>query len=85
MSPNDPIDGRALSQIGSSSASQVCVARELYTLHEPQNVKKKCQTIPEKIKKCAAVRAWKYGIPADQKWASKVYPDHILAGETVTD
>ena len=31
--PNDPLDRRALSQIGSSSASEVCVARELNTLH----------------------------------------------------
>ena len=41
VSPKYPLDGRALSQIGSSSASQVCVARELNTLHEQQIVKKK--------------------------------------------
>ena len=34
-----------------NSASQVCVARELNTLHEQQNVKKKRQIILEKIRK----------------------------------
>ena len=60
-----------------SSASQVCVARELNTLHEQQNLKKKI--IPEKIRKSVAVRAWKYDIPAAQKWAGKVYPERKIA------
>ena len=38
MSPND--FRRALSQMRLSSTSQVCVARELNTLDEQQNVKK---------------------------------------------
>ena len=51
MSQNDPLDRRALSQMSLSSASQVCVARELNTLHEQQNVKKKRQMILGKIRK----------------------------------
>ena len=51
MSPNDPLDGRALSQIGSSITSQVFVAREFNTLHEQQNFKTKSQKIPEKLGK----------------------------------
>ena len=51
MSPNDPLDGRALSQIGSSITSQVFVAREFNTLHEQQNLKTKSQKIPEKVRK----------------------------------
>ena len=51
MSQNDPLDRRASSQMSLNSASQVCVARELNTLHEQQNVKKKRQIILEKIRK----------------------------------
>ena len=64
------------SQMRLSSASQVCLARELNTLHEQQNVKKNRQIIPEKISKSVAVRARKYCIPAARKWTGKVYPDH---------
>ena len=75
MSQNDPLDRRALNQMRLSSSCQVCFARELNTLHEQQNVKKKRQIILEKIRKSVAVRAWKYGIPATRKWAGKVYPE----------
>ena len=85
VSPNNPLNRRALSQKGSSSASQVCVAIEFHTLHEQQNVKKKRQIIPEKIKKSVVFRAWKYGIPAARRWATKIYSDHKYARETVRD
>ena len=71
VSPNDPLDGRASSQIGSNISFQFCHARELNTLHEQQNVKKKRQKT-EKIKKSVAVPAWKFGIPAARKLAAKV-------------
>ena len=71
-SPNDPLDGRALNPSGSSTSSQVFVARELNALHVEKSTKKKRQTIPEKIRKSVAVRAWKYGIPAGRKWMRKI-------------
>ena len=40
MSPNDPFDGQALSQIESSSAFQVCIPKEFNTLPEQQNIEK---------------------------------------------
>ena len=67
VSPNDPLDRRASSQIGSNITFQFCHARELNTLHEQQNVKKKRQKT-EKIKKSVAVPAWKFA----RKLAAKV-------------
>ena len=85
LSTNHPLVGRTLSQIGSRSASQVCIAGELNILHEQQNVKKKSQIISEKIRKSVTVRAWKYGTQAARKWAAKFYPDHKFAQETERD
>ena len=78
-----PLDGRALSQIGSSITSQVFVAREFNTLHEQENFKTKSQKILEKVRK--SVRAWKFVIPAGQKWAEKVSPDYKFVGEAIKD
>ena len=83
MSPNDLLDGPALSQIVSSITSQVFVAREFNTLHEQQNFKGKSQKIPEKVRK--SVRAWKFVILAGQKWAKKVSPDYKFVREAVKD
>ena len=83
VSPNDLLDGRALSQIGSSITSQVFVAREFNILHEQQNFKTKSQKIPEKVRK--SVRAWKFVIPDGQKLAKKVSPDHKFVREAVKD
>ena len=43
------------------------------------------QTIPEKIKKEVAYRAWKYGIPEARKWGDKKYPEYKFKRETVRD
>ena len=47
--------------------------------------REKGQIIPEKIRKNVEVWAWKYGIPTARKWATKVYPYHKFARETVRD
>lgn len=57
MSPNNPLNGRALSLTGSSSTSQVFIVGELNTLYEQQNVKSKCQIIPKMIRNSSVVRA----------------------------
>ena len=43
------------------------------------------QTIPEKIKKKVAYRAWKYGIPEVRKWDDKKYSEYKFKRETVRD
>ena len=43
------------------------------------------QTVPEKIKKGVAYRAWKYGIPEARKWGDKKYPEYKFKRETVRD
>lgn len=51
VSPNDLLDGRILSQRGSSITSQVFVAREFNTLHEQQNFKTKVKKFLKKLGK----------------------------------
>ena len=83
VSLSDSLGELALSQIGSSSTSQVCIARKLNTVHEQQNVNEKHQIFLEKIRKHVFVQAWKYDIETARKWPSKAYPDHKFVRETV--
>ena len=49
---------------GPSTSSQICVGRELHSLVlQEANARMGRQTIPEKIKKEVAYRAWRCGIP----------------------
>ena len=50
---NDKLDGRALnsSKFEASTSSQTSAGRELNNLQEKEQVKKKRQVLPEKIKK----------------------------------
>ena len=83
QAPNDHLD--ALNPDGPSTSSQICAARELYSLQEELRSKRKRQTIPEKIKKEVASRAWKYGIPEARKWGERKYVEYKFKRETVRD
>ena len=52
---------------------------------EELSSKRKRQTIPEKIKKEVAYRAWKYGIPEAREWGERTYVDYKFKRETVRD
>ena len=60
-------------------------AREIYSVQEEQNRKKKKQVLPEKVKKDAAHYAWKHGNPESRRWASKKYPNYTFKRETLRD
>ena len=71
---------------GPGTASQICVGRELHSLVKQEaNARMRRQTIPEKIKKEVAYRAWKYGMPEARKWGDKKYPEYKFKRETVRD
>eukprot|EP00794_Sanderia_malayensis_P010317 gene10317-11388_t len=84
---NDKMDGRALNASipGSSSSSVLSAARELNTLQEKQEEKKKRQVLPEKIKKEVAYHALKHGNPEARRWALTKYPNFTFKRETVRD
>ena len=69
--PNDYLCrkvSQALNLEGPSKSSQIRVGRELHSLVQQEaNAGMRRQTIPEKIKKEVAYRAWKYGIPEARK------------------
>ncbi len=83
------MDGRALNASipGSSSSLVLSAARELKTLQEKQEEKKKRRVLPEKIKNEVACRAWKHGNPEARRWASTKYftPNFTFKRETVRD
>ena len=85
QAPNDHLDGKALNPDGPSTSFQICAARELNSLQEELSSKRKRQTIPEKIKKEVAYRAWKYGIPEARKWGERKYVEYKFKRETVRD
>ena len=61
------------------------VAREMDTVQEEQDRKKKRQVLPEKVKKDVAYYAWKHENPEARRRASKKYPDYSFKRETVRD
>ena len=85
--PNDYLcreASQALNPEGPSTSSQICLGRELHSLVQQEaNARMRRQTIPEKIKKVAAYRAWKYDIPEARKWSDKKYLEYKFKRETV--
>ena len=85
--PNDYLcreASQALNPEGPSTSSQICLGRELHSLVQQEaNARMRRQTIPEKIKKVVAYRAWKYGIPEARKWGHKKYLEYKFKRETV--
>ena len=81
------LDGRVLNSfVPCSSASSVLSAvREMNSVQEEQDHKKKRQVLLEKVKKDVAYYAWKHGNPEASRWASKKYPDYNFKRETVRD
>ena len=84
---NDKLVGHVLNSFVpcSSTSSVFSAAREMNSVQEEQDRKKKRQVLPEKVKKGVAYNAWKYGNPEARRWASKKYPDYTSKRETVRD
>ena len=81
------MDGRVLNSFVpySSTSSVLSAAREMNSVQEEQDFKKKRQLLPETVKKDVAYYAWKHGNPEAKIWTSKKYPDYIFKRETVRD
>ena len=60
-------------------------AREMDSVQEEQDRKKKRQVLPEKAKKDMAYYAWKHGNLEARRWVSKKYPDDTFKRENVRD
>ena len=85
---NDKLDGRVLNSFVpcSSTSSVLSAAREMNSVQEEQDRKKKRRhVLPEKVKKDVAYYAWKHGNPEARIWVSKKYPDYTFKRETVRD
>ena len=84
---SDKLDGRVLNSFVpcSSTSSVLSAAREMNSMQEKQDRKKKRQVLPEKVKKGMAYYVWKYGNPEARRWTSKKYPDYTFKRETVRD
>ena len=82
---NDKLNGHVLNYFVpcSSTPSVLSAAREMNSVQEEQNCKKKRQLLPKKVKKDMAYYAWKHGNPEAWRWASKKYPDYTFKRETV--
>ena len=74
---NDKLHGRVLNSFVpcSSTFSVLSAAREMNSVQEEQDWKKKRQVLPEKVKKVVAYHAWKHGNPEARRWASKTCSD----------
>ena len=84
---NDKLDGRVLNSFVScsSNSSVLLAAREINSVQDEQDRKKKRQVLPEKVKKDVAYYAWKHGNPEARRWALKKYPDYAFKTQTVRD
>ena len=60
-------------------------AREMDSVQEEQDRKKKRQVLPEKAKKDMAYYTWKHGNLEARRWVSKKYPDYTFKRENVRD
>ena len=84
---NDKLDGRVLNSFVpcSFTSSVLSAAREMNSVQEEQDRKKKRHVLPEKIKKDVAYYAWKHGNLEARRWASKKCPNYTFKRETVRD
>ena len=84
---NDKLDGRELNCFVtcSSTSPGLSAAREMNSVQEEQDRKKKRLVLPEKVKKDVAYYAWKHGNPEGRRWASKKYSYYTFKRETVRD
>ena len=84
---NDKLDGRVLNSFVpcSSTSSVLSAAREMDSVQEERDRKKKRQVLPEKGKKDVAYYAWKHGNSEARRWASKKYPDYTFKRKTIRD
>ena len=84
---NDKLDGRVLNSFVpcSSTSSVLSAGREMNSVQEEQDRKKKRQVLPEKVKKDVVYYACKHGNPEARRCASKKYPDYTFKRETFRD
>ena len=84
---NDKLDGRVLNSFVpcSSTSSVLSAGREMNSVQEEQDRKKKRQVLPEKAKKDMAYYSWKHGNLEARRWVSKKYPDDTFKRENVRD
>ena len=84
---NDKLDGCVLNFFVpcSSTSSVLSAAREINSVQEEQDQKKKRQVLHEKVKKDVAYYAWKHGNPEAQRWASKKYPHYTFKRDSLRD
>ena len=73
---NDKLDGHALNSFVScsSTSSVLLAAKEMNSVQDEQDHKKKRQVLTMKVK---------HGNPEARRWASKKYPDYTLKEEAV--
>ena len=84
---NDKLGGGVLNSFVPwfSNSSVLSAAREINSVWEEQDRKKKKQVLPENVKKDVDYYSWKHGNPQARRWASRKYPDYTFKRETVRD
>ena len=81
------LDGRVLNSFVpcSSTSSVLSAGREMDSVQEEQDRKKKRKVLPEKAKKDVVYYASKHGNPEARRWVSRKYPDYTFKRETFRD